>query len=184
MKHHDSNHSNRSANRAVSPLNFHGPSVAAAHVRRCLAGVLTVAMLASCQSAKVQKTAAVDKSHWVKASDHPPSYVARGYDAASGTTYSEGEWIETGDEQGSRYFIPYKVTGPVRKPELVKEAMAARTEKKQEEIVAHNRQHLAKTVGLFVLGTPVWSAYGAALAMAGAGGYSGGGSYGGKTCKR
>lgn len=125
-------------------------------------------MLASCQSAKIQKPGSIDKSHWVKASDHPSSYVVRGYDPTSGTSYSDGEWIETGDTQGSRYFIPYKVTGSVPKPELVKEALAARTEKKRQEIASHNREHSVRDAGLFVLGTPVWSTYIAALAMAGA----------------
>jgi len=128
--------------------------------------MLTLMMLASCQSTKIHKYVTFDNSHWVKASDHPPSYVVRGYDPTAGTTYSEGEWIETGDEPGSRFFIPYKVTGPVSKPDLVREAMGARTEKKRQEIASHNRQHTAKNMGLFVLGTPVWSTYVAALAMA------------------
>ena len=149
---------------------------------RNLPFMLALMMLASCQSAKIQKTTAFDKTHWVKAFDHPPSYVARGYDPADGTTYSEGEWIESGDAKGSRYFIPYKVTGPVPRPELVKEAIAARTDKKRQEIASHNRKHLAKNLGLFVLGTPVWMAYG--IAQSGMGGYTGGGSYGGNSCKR
>ena len=60
--------------------------------------------------------------------------------------------------------------------------MAARTDKKRQEIASQNRKHLAKNMGLFVLGTPVWMAYG--IAQSGMGGYTGGGSYGGNSCKR
>lgn len=118
---------------------------------------LTLALmtLVSCQNTPIQKTSPVDKSHWVKTSHQPPSYVARGYDPAAGTTSSEGEWIETGDAVGSRYFIPFRVTEPLSKTELVKEAMAARTEKKQRAITSDNKKELAKDVGLNLLAAPL-----------------------------
>lgn len=139
------------------------------HSIRNLPCLLSLMLLVSCQGARIQKAVPIIRDHWVKVSEHPPTFHARGCDANADTSFNYGEWFEIGDAQGSRFFIPFKVAGNLPRPILVKEVMAARSEKEQREVNVKIRQMETKNAGLFLLGAPVWSTYIAALATAGAG---------------
>jgi hypothetical protein len=97
----------------------------------------------SCQTATppaadVPKT--VTRSHWVKVSSQPPTYYPRGVAADSPTDHWTGEWVFTGDELGTRYFIPFGNRGKVDRQSLVHEAFSARSDKKLEQIAAEDRE--------------------------------------------
>ncbi len=98
--------------------------------------------------------------HWVKIAAHPPTYFPRGVSANVPTTLHHGEWVETGDARGSRYFIPFKLPAGTSRRSLIEEAQSARTVKRLRQIQAEDAEMLknrtidsTKSAPLIALGT-------------------------------
>ena len=117
-----------------------------------LAASLCAVFAVSCQSANPppgpQVRPAPVSRQWVKVSSQPPTFYPRGVSRDCPTDYQSGEWVETGDAAGSRYFIPlHTPAGPPRR-DLVNEALAMRSERKMHEIanqdVADGRDQLVR----------------------------------------
>jgi hypothetical protein len=102
---------------------------------------------------KVKPTVPVVQDHWVKISEHPPSFQPRVCVANNDTSYRSGDWFEIGDAAGSRFFIPFKVAGS--RQSLIDEVIAARSEKKQREILHTKVASRSKDSGLFLLSLPL-----------------------------
>ena len=81
----------------------------------------------------------ISKQHWVQVSSRPPTFYPRGVAADVPTDWHSGEWVVTGDEQGSRFFIPFQGIGATRRQVLLDEALAAVSEKKLQQIAAEDR---------------------------------------------
>jgi len=66
------------------------------------------------------------------------------------TDHHSGEWVYTDDARGTRYFIPLRGCGRIPRQTLVHEALAARSEKKLDQIAAEDMethtQGMARTV--------------------------------------
>jgi hypothetical protein len=108
-----------------------------------LACLLFALTLISCQTGPVPLKAVdakpVPQAHWVKVSSKPPTFYPRGVPASCPTDHWSGEWVETGDEKGTRYFIPFRVLG-VRRLQFVHAALSARSEQKLVEVAAEDQE--------------------------------------------
>ena len=82
---------------------------------------------------------AFSKQHWVQVSSRPARFYPRGVEADVPTDWHSGEWVVTGDEQDTRFFIPFQGIGGARRQALLDEALAARSEKKLQQIAAEDR---------------------------------------------
>jgi hypothetical protein len=120
---------------------------------------LTLSM-SSCQSAKIKSPVAVVGEHWVKISEHPPSFQPRVCSGNKDTSYRSGDWFDIGDAAGSRYFVPFKVLGTIPRQKLIDEVLAARSEKKQRELIQTKNSDIVKSGGLLVLSLPGLMFYG------------------------
>lgn len=127
------------------------------HFAACLALTGT---LASCQSTKIKSPVPVIAEHWVKISDPPPAFQPRFCSGNNDTTYHSGDWFEIGDPAGSRYFVPFKVSGTIPRQKLIDEVVAARSERKQREVIHTQQSAAAKKGGLFLLSLPLGFAAG------------------------
>lgn len=106
-------------------------------------------------SADVPKT--VTRSQWVKVSSQPPIYYPRGVAANTPTDHWSGEWVDTGDEHGTRYFVPFRGLGGTDRQMLVKEALSQRSEKKLAVIAAEDDEILARNIrNMALFGPPVY----------------------------
>lgn len=107
-------------------------------------------------SADVPKT--VIRSHWVKVSSQPSIYYPRGVAANVPTDHWRGEWVDTGDEHGTRYFIPFRDLGGTARQMLVKEALSQRSERKLAVIAAEDDEILARNIrNMALFGPPVYA---------------------------
>lgn len=102
--------------------------------------------------------------HWVKVRSNPPTWYPRGTRSDCPTGFRSGEWVETGDRDGTRYFIPLHVSGGIPRKTLVKEALAARVTDAHRPSVCEKSASFVKMVGNIVVGTPLTllALYGAA----------------------
>jgi hypothetical protein len=82
---------------------------------------------------------------WVKVSAQPPTYYPCGVAADCPTDHWSGEWVETGDDQGTRYFIPLHGLGKKRDV-LVREALSARSARKLAQVEAEDQEILSRNV--------------------------------------
>lgn len=89
---------------------------------------------------KANPATPVVRDHWVKVTARPPTYYPRGVPADTSTDHWSGEWVDTGDDLGTRYFIPLHGLGGVDRRSLVQEALAARSDKKLAQIAAEDRE--------------------------------------------
>ena len=105
-------------------------------------------------------------ANWVKVRSNPPTWYPRGTRTDYPTDFRSGEWVSTGDRQGSRYFIPVHVTGTIPRQTLVKEALAAGSTRKQVGIATEDCVECLKTTGNLVVGVPltILALYGAQAA--------------------
>lgn len=128
---------------------------------RGLPWMLYILALTSCQSMKVKPPVPVISAHWMKISERPPAFQPRACSDNQDTGYRRGDWFEIGDGAGTRYFIPFRVPGPIPRQKLIDEVIAARSEKKQREMIHKGNKDAAKNGGLFLLSLPL--GFGAAL---------------------
>lgn len=117
--------------------------------------LLILMALSSCQGMKVKPPVAVVGAHWVKISERPPAFQPRVCSGNKDTGYRTGDWFELGDAEGTRYFIPFIVPGPIPRQKFIDEVIAARPEKKQREMAHQARTDAAKNGGLFLLSLPL-----------------------------
>jgi hypothetical protein len=105
---------------------------------------------------------------WVKVSSQPPTYYPGGVPADCPTDHWSGEWVYTGDEKGTRYFIPLHGMGDKREA-LVHDALSKRSALKLDTIEAEDREILVRNVRNQILyGPPTYAL--CLMAAAGAGG--------------
>ena len=81
--------------------------------------------LASC-STKVPATSALESGHWRKVKDKPPTYYPLGVKKDHQTGASHGYWIDSGNANGTRFFVPVRNT-KWPSADLIAEAQAAMT---------------------------------------------------------
>lgn len=119
------------------------------------AGCLCALLSAACQSsgpppaAKVLPSAAA--RHWVKVSSQPPTFYPRGAARDCPTDYRSGDWVQTGDAAGTRYFVPVGDPGGHSSRALLDEALAMQTDRKLAQTAAED----GKGVGNFLKKAPV-----------------------------
>jgi hypothetical protein len=100
----------------------------------------------------------VTRKNWVMVSSQPPTYYPTGVAPDIPTDHRSGEWVYTDDERGSRYFIPLHGLGTTLRQDLVEEALAARSDRKMEQIAAEDEEILVKNVRNMVLfGPPTYA---------------------------
>ena len=83
---------------------------------------------------------ALESGNWKRVSDDPPTYFPKGLAAGSSTQPWDGSWVNSGDEKGTRFFVPARAVGGVSAKTLSAEAHAAMTSEekaKREELVLH-----------------------------------------------
>lgn len=85
------------------------------------------------------EVSSVVSAHWVKVSSRPPTYFPRGVSADRPTDCQSGDWVETGDAVGTKYFIP--VACPAGEPReiLFEEALSARSARNPQQIEDETR---------------------------------------------
>lgn len=125
------------------------------------AGLILAIAVVSYQTIDVPPNATAAKpapqARWVKVSSQPPTYYPRGIPADCPTDHWSGEWVETGDEKGTRYFIPLHGLGE-RREALVDDALSARSERKLAVIEAEDREILKRNIRNQVLfGPPAYA---------------------------
>lgn len=115
----------------------------------------------SCQT-NTPPTVAVQQpvtcKNWVKVSSQPPTYYPRGTSSDCPTDFRSGEWVQTGDEKGTRYFIPLHGLTHERRSNLLYEALAARSPNMKNQIAREDASLAAKNCAamLFYLSPPGW----------------------------
>lgn len=126
--------------------------------------------LISCQTStptatEVPKTAT--RTHWVKVSSQLPTYYPRGMSANAPADHWSGEWVDTDDERGTRYFIPFSGLGDMNRQVLIDDALSARSERKLAKIAAEDEEILIRNIrNMALFGPPVFVG-GLAAGMAG-----------------
>lgn len=125
-----------------------------------LAGLISVITMTSCQTTstppdatRVAMSSAAAK--WVMVSSQPPTYYPRGVPADFPTDHWSGEWVITGDERGTRYFIPIQGLEKTSRQDFVTDAQSRWSEKKRARIVAEDREIRDKRIIQTVVFTPV-----------------------------
>ena len=94
-------------------------------------------------------------SQWVKVRSNPPTWYPRGTPADCPTDHRSGEWIHTGDSQGTSYFIPLHGMARDQRKSLVKDALAARSTRKQALVAAEDCAICIQEAGNIVVGGPL-----------------------------
>ena len=95
-------------------------------------------------------------NHWVKVRSNPPTWYPRGTRSDCPTDFRSGEWVETGNREGTRFFIPLDVSGGIPRKTLVKEALAARGPEVLCPAVGENSISFFKMVGNIVIAPPLF----------------------------
>jgi hypothetical protein len=126
-----------------------------------LASVVFAFMAISCQTATppaADVTKGPTQSHWVKVSSQPPTYYPRGVAADHPTDHWSGEWVDTGDDHGTRYFIPFRELGGIDRQRLVNEALSARSERKLAAIADEDEEIRLRNIrNVAFYGPPVYA---------------------------
>lgn len=138
-----------------------------ASIRPALTVMAPALLLSQCApTPQPQKVAVVDVApgHWVKVSSSPPTYYPRGLAADVPTDHRSGEWVSTGDDLGTRFFIPFKGISGGERHGLLQEALAYRTEEKRSRIAEEDRIKSGAVVTTAAL-TPVAITAAAAIAV-------------------
>jgi hypothetical protein len=133
--------------------------------------VFCALVLVSCQFTQTPQRRVTVQSmashHWKKVSSSPPTFYPSGVAADCHTDHWSGEWVYTGDEKGTRYFIPLRGLGSSRQA-WIQEALSARSGRKLAEVAAGDEQIRSRNFkNLVLFGPPTYSAL-LVAAMAGA----------------
>lgn len=126
----------------------------------CIILVLAAGMLAACQSNAPGKpkpqpvgpvTSALQSGHWKRIQTKPPTYFPTETPADQSTDYRDGFWVDAGDSQGTRFFIPAHGT-QLSQEHLIAEAHAAMSPAAKKELERQGRRFVAgditgKTIG-------------------------------------
>ena len=121
---------------------------------------LTAGLLASCKSSAPGKPekkpigpvySALQSGNWQRVQTKPPTYFPKGIPADHPTDYRDGFWVNSGDSQGSRFFIPARGSS-ISQEQLIAEAMEAMTPEAREELKRQGKGNFmgditSKTVG-------------------------------------
>ena len=94
-------------------------------------------------------------SHWVQIRENPPTWYPRGTPWDCATDHHAGEWVETGDHKGTRYFIPLHDIGVIQRQSLVNEALAARSASKQARIAGEECEIFLGSLSDIIVGVPL-----------------------------
>lgn len=99
-----------------------------AHATCRLGLALAACLLASCadgpKDQPAPKVSGLNPDHWQRVKSEPPTYYPKGVPADHPTDQGDGYWVLTGDEAGTRYFVPARDKNA---RELLAEAMTAVT---------------------------------------------------------
>lgn len=94
-------------------------------------------------------------SQWVKVRSNPPTWYPRGTPADCPTDHRSGEWVYAEDAAGTRYFIPLHGMATGQRKSLVKEALAARSARKQLRSSTEDCAICIKEAGNIAVGVPL-----------------------------
>ena len=114
-----------------------------ANIIKSLALLLATCSLVSCQTSTAHS--ALKSGHWRQVSGNPPTYFPKGVAADHPTGVREGYWVSSGDEKGTRFFIPVRDT-QLPTDELIAEAHASMTPAAKEELKQKQAEGKAKDV--------------------------------------
>ena len=119
--------------------------------------LLAAVLLVSCQATAppVARPSAPRSDHWVKVASHPPTYYPRGVPADAPNGPGDGEWVFTGDEQGTVFYLPLRNHGKVPRDVLLAEARSARSKKRLQEIARRDRELQMEAVVGATFGLPL-----------------------------
>jgi hypothetical protein len=105
----------------------------------------------------------INSAQWVKVKKQPPTWYPRGIPADFSTDHKDGEWIDTEDEVGTRFFIPLRGLPPDRRNALLSEALAARTSEKSQRIHDEETKRKFGSAAIYLLVAPILAFGGAGL---------------------
>lgn len=130
------------------------------HLLPGLAGLLLAMALTSCQNLSnspdtMRVPMSTAAANWVKVSSQPPTYYPVGVPVDCPTDHFSGEWVYTGDEQGTRYFIPLHGLDEIRRQILIADALENLSEDKRARINAEDRELRQRDVRNVVLFGPL-----------------------------
>lgn len=110
---------------------------------------LATGLLTSCGSNAPGKpkpigpvSSALHSGHWKRVRTNPPTYFPAGTPADHPTDYLDGVWVDSGDSQGSRFFIPDHGTA-LSQEHLVAEAQQAMTPEAKAALKGKGRRIVA-----------------------------------------
>ncbi len=83
-------------------------------------------------------TNALTSGHWQQVRKDPPTYFPREVPANHPTTYRDGYWVHSGDQQGTQFFIPFRGT-ELSPGALIQEAQATMSAAAREELESRDR---------------------------------------------
>lgn len=121
----------------------------------CLSSCATTPRQTNAPTGPAPDISVSTSGHWVKVRSNPPTWYPRGTRSDCPTDFRSGEWVVTGDHDGTRYFIPLHVTGEIPRKALVKEALAARGPDVCRPPTGEKFASFAKVVGNIVVGPPL-----------------------------
>jgi hypothetical protein len=120
--------------------------------------LLMMFFLSSCATTTPKTVNPVPSPHWVKVRSNPPTYYPRGTPSDCPTDFHNGEWVHTGDDKDTRYFLPLRGLSSERRTNLLHEALAARSPNMKNQIAREDTSRVAKdcATALFYLSPPGW----------------------------
>ena len=129
-----------------------------ANKMKTLIQLLIVKLSLSACSTNAPHSGALESGHWRKVKDKPPTYFPVGVDKDHPIGFDHGYWIETGDANGTRFFVPLRNT---RWPseELIAEAQDAMSPQAKKELKVSETHSLMIGAGggvLQVIGTTIY----------------------------
>ena len=145
----------KSSTRQTSPRRIHA---------RLAVLLMFAVLVSSCATTRSQlqtkptgssRMASAVTSQWVKVRSNPPTWYPRGTPADCPTDHRSGEWVYAKDAAGTSYFIPLHGMARDQRKSLVKEALAARSARKQVQVVAEDCALCLKEAGNIVVGVPL-----------------------------
>lgn len=127
-----------------------------------LAGLISGIAMTSCQTTSnpsntTRVPMSMSAAKWMKVSSQPPRYYPQGVSVDCPTDHWSGEWVYTGDERGTRYFIPLHGLGE-RREMLVHDALSARSGRKLAEVAAEDDEILTRNIkNMSLFGPPTYA---------------------------
>lgn len=142
------------------------------HLLPALACLISGMALTACQTTSnspgpTRVPMSTAAANWVKVSSQPPTYYPAGVPADCPTDHFSGEWVYTGDERGSRYFIPLHGLDGIRRQILVADALGNLSDQKRNQINAEDWELNQRAVRNVVLFGPLVASGVTLAAMAG-----------------